>query len=222
MSDENQDQNGPEENPETDENTADAESSSAPERKLSKKELKQFQQDVLEFQNILVTTGQLRSDQIETLSQEDKEKMMEGFAAWIKAGKPKPEFPKAAKKTLTVIEKVYRARDKGEEFLYFIKQGSSEPVGIEKIPIYRKVERDGQMVDDKSLQTGIIQRYTHRYSEADAEKLVRKALRDTSNPKLYLVEGIADSKVKIRIREPDNFYRDFDELMTLVRSGKPI
>lgn len=210
-----------EEDPITDENADDSESS-AGKPKPSKKEIEQIKKDILEFQSIKLATGQLTQDHIHNLSKEEKEKLMEEFDAWRKAGKPKPEFPKSAKANLTVIEKVYRARDRGKEFLYYIKQGAPDPVGIEKIPIYRKVEQDGKMVDDTSLQIGIEQRYTELYSETAAKKLVTKALRDTSNPKFYLVEGISDSKVKVRVRNPENFYKDFDELMTLIRSGKPI
>lgn len=176
-----------------------------------------------EFVQISKLTGILSVEPYH-LQKDDQERFVEAFQSWLKAGKPKPQMPQEATKHIEIIEKLYRARDKGREYLYYIAKGKPLPVGIIRTPIYNKVTVDGKEIEDRSLQIGYRDEYDPEfaYTKELAEKLLAKIQRDTSDVKLFLVEGIGDSRSKVRIRNPKNFTRNIDDLLEDIRKGKAL
>lgn len=177
------------------------------------------EKDFKRYVQICLMTGEIPENYKETFSEADKEKFAEKYMSWKKDGMKSPVLPSSSKKHVEAIQKLYRARDRGGEYVYYVIKGNINPVGIKKTPIYA-FDNDGNV--DKSNQIGTEESYIIKYDKTEFEKLIKKAQRDTSRPGFHIVDGIGPTKIKIAVRNPANFTKPFDELLEMVQNHKAL
>lgn len=165
--------------------------------------------DFKEFVRIAVATGTISQDELDSLDEIGKARLLDKLDAWLKAGKPRPQMPKAVAAEEEIIQKIYRTKSQGDQYLYYVKQGSDAKVGIDLIPVYAKIDGpDGKPHDDTSRVIERKRKYTTPYTKNLAEELIAKAKRHSDDVKLFFVQN----NVSIAVRTESNFTGDFDEL----------
>lgn len=165
--------------------------------------------DFKDFLRIVVATGNISEDDISSLTEITKARLVDKFQAWLAQGKPRPNMPATVEKAVEKIEKIYRIKSKGTQYMYYVIEGSPRAVGIDYKPVYAQItQADGTKLDDETRKIGEEKIPTIPYTEKEARALLDKAHRYTDNVGLYFVFG----NVKIKVFNPENFFGDYDEM----------
>lgn len=155
-----------------------------------------------EFLRILTVTGQIGD---EKLSELEKGKVVDQYLVWKEQGMQKPKLPASVERGVEVILRIYRRKELGKQWLSYVVKGQHEQVGIKSTPIYGS----NNGVEDRSIIIGYDKKPTIEYTEKKARELLAKAKRYTDNVQLRLVY----QTVNIAVKNEENFFADFDEMV---------
>lgn len=167
--------------------------------------------DFKTFLKMQEAIGEIPEDiQVLALEVEDQRKLVTDYHGWVNAGRPKPQLTPEAKGKMEKILSVSRVKHLGKQFLTYVVSGEDFPRGIKLIKSYAQVEQeDGSFIEDTGIVVKTEKRYTIKYTEPEAKKLMERCNKEAVSPKFYFrLRNRA-----IAIQTPENFTSDFDKLM---------
>jgi hypothetical protein len=166
--------------------------------------------DFADFITVQIATGRIQRSDLADLSIPEQDKLADAYEIWVSKGRPRPIMAKEDSVEVPKIQKIYRIKDKGRQFLACVIEGQSGKLGVELDPIYGKTDgKNGEKVDDTSIITGHTKRHTIPYTDALAREMLAKAKRYNDQVQLYFKMNT----INILVNHEENFTGDFDVLM---------
>lgn len=167
-------------------------------------------EDFADFITVQIATGQIARSDLASLSERDQDKLADSYELWVSKGRPRPKLAAEDKVEVPKIQKIYRIKHNGNQFLAAVVEGRKGKLGVEMDPIYGKIDNEkGEKVDDTSIIIGYKPRYTEPYTDAKARELLAKAKRYSDQVSLYFKMNT----ISIVVNHEENFTGDFDALM---------
>ena len=174
--------------------------------------------DFEEFLIFAKATATIPADiNLDEISEDEQKVITTAFKQWKKAGKPSAVNPLEDVEPERLL-RVSRVKVFGKQFLVCVISGQAIPEGIEKIPTYRKYKHNGKTVEDRTMVVSTKDRYTILFTKEKAKELITRCIEDSEEPQFTFKQG----GHKITIRNPDNFIRDFDQVIKDARAGIPV
>lgn len=174
--------------------------------------------DFDEFVVFAQAVGMLRSDtKINKLTEDEIKELQPRFKQWISKGKPEAVNPLEDEEPEKLL-RLSRIKEFGKQWITCIISGHDTPVGIKKIPTYRKYKMNGRLLEDKTMVISTKDEYTIPFTKTKAEELVKRCQEESEKPGYTFKQG----GKTITIRNPENFVGDFDDVIRKSSKGEPV
>ena len=174
-----------------------------------------------DFIKQLVLTNSLKSDDVDSLPLRQQREIVNKFWAWKQAGAPGLQMAHLAF-AKPVVQKVYRIKHLGKQFLAFIgnkgKEGITDVVTYGQKQVTDPETHQIKFIEDKDNIIKKEPKYTIPYTESKARELMDMALETSVSPTFYFLRG----KRKIQVTNHENFFGEFDSLMEKADEGRVI
>jgi hypothetical protein len=171
-----------------------------------------------EFVVFAKATQMIPSDaDTESFSESEQSDLVARFKQWIQKGKPAAINPLADEEPEKIL-RVTRLRIFGRQKLTAIVKGKDLPMGIELVPQYRKYTDNGKENTDTTKVIANTRKYNIDYTEKFARELVTRCEKEAEHLQLTFKDGGRT----IYIRNKENFFKDFDQVLNDVKHNIPV
>lgn len=179
------------------------------------------------FLQMKILSDSLKADSPDDLTLKQKRELVNEFNSWKKSGMPSVSMPETKQLKTHVINKIYRIKQLGEQFMFYV-DGEGNHIGREERTEYALIDeispegkKTGKKIEDKGQILDRQWVFKMPYKKEKAEELVKQALETSLNPTFYFGKVVKNKfSEKISIEEPENFTGNFDEILKRSRKGE--